>query len=163
MPLTKKEIQKRWKENNPEWVKEKRREWARNNPEYRRKYQSSQKYKDWFNKHRAEKRRTNPQYRMRHRLEVLLNQAIKLYGKGCRKSAGTMRIVGCSLPDFIIHIEKQFQTGMSWETPFHIDHIIPCAAFDLSDLEQQKKCFHFTNLRPMWPKDNQRKGAKILC
>ncbi len=64
------------------------------------------------------------------------------------------------------HLEKQFKEGMTWENHglygWHIDHIIPCASFDLTDLEQQKKCFHYTNLQPLWAKENLIKGVKIL-
>ena len=43
---------------------------------------------------------------------------------------------------------------------WHIDHIKPCAKFDLSKIEEQKACFHFTNLQPLWASDNLRKSAK---
>jgi hypothetical protein len=62
------------------------------------------------------------------------------------------------------HLESLFKKGMSWENHgnegWHIDHIIPCAAFDLTDPKQQKKCFHYTNLQPLWAKDNLSKGDK---
>lgn len=35
--------------------------------------------------------------------------------------------------------------------------------FDLRDIEQQKKCFHWTNLQPLWADDNWRKGAKLIA
>ncbi len=54
---------------------------------------------------------------------------------------------------------------MSWENygreGWHIDHIIPCAALDLSRPDQQKRCFHFTNLRPAWAKHNEGRGSRI--
>jgi len=53
---------------------------------------------------------------------------------------------------------------MSWEkrSLIHIDHIIPCKSFDLSDPKQQVKCFHYTNLQPLWSYENLFKAAKIL-
>ena len=44
---------------------------------------------------------------------------------------------------------------------WHIDHIIPCASFDLSKEEEQYRCFHYTNLQPLWAYDNLSKGNKI--
>ena len=51
---------------------------------------------------------------------------------------------------------------MSWENhgTWHIDHRVPCAKFDLTKKEEQEKCFHYTNLQPLWAKDNLSKGNK---
>ncbi len=55
---------------------------------------------------------------------------------------------------------------MTWENHgrhgWHIDHIIPCAAFDLTDPEQQKKCFHYTNYQPLYTLENLKKGDRII-
>ena len=53
---------------------------------------------------------------------------------------------------------------MTWDNhgEWHIDHIKPCASFDLTDADQQRECFNYTNLQPLWAKDNLSKGAKIL-
>jgi hypothetical protein len=63
-----------------------------------------------------------------------------------KKTQRTMKLVGCTVEELKQHIEKQFKPGMSWKKRhlFHIDHIIPCASFDLTKLSQQKKCFHYT-------------------
>jgi hypothetical protein len=54
---------------------------------------------------------------------------------------------------------------MTWENHgkfgWHIDHIIPCASFDLTDLEQQKKCFHYTNFQPLWWRENILKSDNL--
>ena len=61
------------------------------------------------------------------------------------------------------HLEKQFKKGMTWDNQgeWHIDHIIPCASFDLTKESEQKKCFHYTNLQPLWAVENLSKGAKV--
>lgn len=74
--------------------------------------------------------------------------------------------LGCS-PSFLRkYLESQFKEGMSWDNygfyGWHIDHIRPCDSFILEDPEEQKKCFHYTNLQPLWAKDNLRKSNKIL-
>jgi hypothetical protein len=59
------------------------------------------------------------------------------------------------------HLEHQFKDGMTWDNhgEWHIDHIKPCVQFDLTDPEQQKECFHYTNMQPLWAFENQSKGA----
>lgn len=95
---------------------------------------------------------------LRHRLHDIL----KL--KNIKKQESALNLVGCTIEKLKEHIEQQWQSGMSWKNHtihgWHIDHIKPCSAFDLTDPEQQKECFHYTNLQPLWAKDNLRKGNK---
>ena len=83
--------------------------------------------------------------------------------KGIVKSNHTLEMIGCSAIELKDYIESKFQYGMSWENygreGWHVDHIRPCASFDLSDPEQQEECFHYTNLQPLWAKDNLSKGS----
>jgi len=82
-----------------------------------------------------------------------------------KKSARTEALLGCSFFDFRRHMQAKFTDGMTWENygqGWHADHIIPCAAFDLSKPEDQRKCFHYTNLQPLWGPDNLAKGAKFV-
>lgn len=78
-----------------------------------------------------------------------------------KKDAG--ELLGCTTENFVSYIETRFVKGMTWENygakGWHIDHIRPCASFDLTDIEQQKACFHYTNLQPLWARDNCRKGS----
>ena len=80
------------------------------------------------------------------------------------KSQKTLNLLGCDIPFLWEYLEKKFKPGMSKENygEWHIDHIIPCAKFDLSDPKQQEKCFHYTNLQPLWARENLQKGSKIL-
>jgi hypothetical protein len=72
-----------------------------------------------------------------------------------------MELVGCSVED----LKKQFRDGMSWENygryGWHMDHIKPCASFNLINKEEQKECFHYTNLQPLRAEKNLSKAAKI--
>jgi hypothetical protein len=74
-----------------------------------------------------------------------------------------MELLGCTRAEFLAHIEAQFQPGMTWENRslWHIDHIRPCAGFDMLDPAQQRVCFHYTNLQPLWAADNIKKGATL--
>ena len=82
------------------------------------------------------------------------------------KAYSTIELLGCTVKECREYLEKQFKEGMTWENHskngWHIDHILPCASFDLNDPEQQKKCFHYTNLQPLWAEENRLKRDKIL-
>jgi hypothetical protein len=81
------------------------------------------------------------------------------------KTENTLNLVGCSIEQLRGYLEKQFTKGMSWKNygyhGWHIDHIRPCTSFNLSNPQQQKQCFHYTNLQPLWAKDNLRKNNKV--
>lgn len=74
-------------------------------------------------------------------------------------------MVGCPLKQLKEHLEHNFQDGMTWDNygreGWHIDHKIPCAAFNLSNPSEQKKCFHYTNLTPKWANENRKKSDKL--
>jgi len=102
------------------------------------------------------------EYMLRVRLRNRIGYALKAgHGKKVRRSK---ELLGCSSDKFVQHIESLFQDGMSWQNKgeWHIDHIIPVAAFDLTTLEGQQAAFHYTNLRPAWAAENRRKHAKVL-
>jgi AraC-like DNA-binding protein len=75
---------------------------------------------------------------------------------------GSFKLVGCSPEELRQHIEKQFEPGMSFENygEWHVDHIRPCASFDLSKADQMSECFNWRNLQPLWAFENISKGAK---
>jgi hypothetical protein len=81
------------------------------------------------------------------------------------KSKSTLQLIGCSIQHLRSHLESQFTEGMSWDNyglfGWQIDHIVPCSSFDLSKPEEQEKCFHYTNLQPLWAKDNLSKSNKL--
>lgn len=106
--------------------------------------------------------KSDPIFRLRNNLRLRLRQAIK----GKQKDQRALELLGCSLEEFKFYFESLFTAGMSWEKVFdgsiHIDHKHPISKFDLTDPEQVKKCFHFSNLQPLWAEDNLRKSNKIL-
>jgi hypothetical protein len=111
--------------------------------------------------HHNERMKSDPGYAILKSLRTMVSAAVKRGGKKCKR---TMDLVGCSMDVLLRHLESKFLEGMSWSNygSWHIDHKIPCAAFDMSIHEEQRKCFHYTNLQPLWGVDNQKKGAKII-
>jgi hypothetical protein len=105
----------------------------------------------------------DPQYRIRQ----LLRQRMKKVIKRGQKTGSTLDLLGCSTEHVRAHIESQFKPGMNWNNggtgkgKWHIDHRIPCASFNLTDKAQQRLCFHWTNLQPMWSIANMKKGRHL--
>jgi hypothetical protein len=107
---------------------------------------------------RAKKQAADPSWRVGRCLRKRVWDAVRGISK---KSASTQELVGCSAAELIAHLEKLFLPGMSWENygKWHVDHIKPCSAFDLTDPGQQRVCFNHQNLQPLWALDNIRKGG----
>lgn len=107
------------------------------------------------------KRRTDERFSIAERLRARVKTAARKAG-AC-KAAGTKALTGCSSEALASWLERQFLDGMSWKnrSEWHIDHIIPCSAFDLRDEDQQRVAFHYTNLRPLWSADNMRKSNTV--
>jgi len=112
-----------------------------------------------YNKHRSS---TDATFRIKQSIRTRVRMALS----GKSKSKKTLELLGCSVDELRKRLESQFQHGMTWENygrhGWHIDHIKPCASFDFTLDEDQRKCFHYTNLQPLWAEDNLRKGDKTL-
>jgi hypothetical protein len=142
---------KQWRLEHPDYVKDRVARWRKANREAYRAIMRT-----WH----ARKRATDLRFRLLGNLRVRLRQAVR--SQRTKKSSSMLTLVGCTLSELISHLEIRFEPGMSWQNygKWHIDHIRPCASFDLTDPEQQKACFHFTNLQPLWALDNSRKGHR---
>ncbi len=108
-----------------------------------------------------ERMKRDPEFKLRIALRTRIRRALKFFG--APKNGRTAELIGCDMPFLRRHIEKQFKQGMSWANHgvWHLDHIRPCASFRLSDPEQQRACFSWTNLQPLWRLENISKGARI--
>lgn len=108
-----------------------------------------------------DKYRSNKHFRIYSNCRSRIWNAIRRMGGS--KQQRTSELIGCSFSYLWKHLESQFTKGMDWSNigEWHIDHIIPCASFDLTDKKQQKLCFHFSNLRPAWAKENIVKSDKM--
>lgn len=127
----------------------------KNTTEYKKKHSK------WNNTYNKKRKDTDPNYKLKLNLRARLNQAIR-YGY---KAGSAVRDLGCSIEELRIQLESKFQPGMTWEnwsrTGWHIDHIKPLASFDLTNREQFLEACHYSNLQPLWAKDNIKKAAEV--
>jgi len=111
--------------------------------------------------HKRSRYKTDFLYRLSALLRSRLTRALR---PTYTKVDKTLCLLGCSLAHLKSHLEKQFKPGMIWENHgpvWHIDHIRPCASFNLAEPEQQKICFHYSNLQPLFAEENIRKGKTM--
>ena len=148
------------RERYKNYYKEYHREYYLNNKEqYKQFYQ---KNKEKYNKDQNMKYSNDPIFKLRKTIQSGILRVLKYN----LKSGPTAELLGCTGPELKLYLEAKFQPGMIWENHnrrgWHIDHIKPCISFDLSKPEEQRKCFHYTNLQPLWAEENIKKGGKIL-
>lgn len=110
--------------------------------------------KELINKKRRDKDSpyfTKPEHKIRNSLRQRLSKIVKYKDRKIHKKI--IPFLGCSITELRKHLESKFLPTMTWENYgkyWHIDHIIPCSFFNLIDEEEQKKCFHYTNLQPLF-------------
>tara|TARA_B100001057_G_scaffold56665_1_gene50206 strand:+ start:212 stop:796 length:585 start_codon:yes stop_codon:yes gene_type:complete len=107
-----------------------------------------------------QKTKNTPKYIILRRLRNRLVQVMMKISKN--KITSTKDLLGCSIDDFKEHIEQKFSKGMNWENhgEWHLDHIKPISKFNLEDKNERKKCFHYSNLQPLWAIKNLTKSNK---
>ena len=122
-----------------------------------RKYQ--QKNREEINARNRKRRKNDPAHAMKLRLRRRMQHAVKAAGLD-KKCASSSELLGISPQGLKEWLEEQFTEGMTWEnrSDWHVDHIIPCTAFDLTVDENQRICFWYKNLQPMWAKENLQKS-----
>ena len=160
---------KQYSEDNKERVAERVKQWHQDNKEHMKQYREDNKgrVKQWNqdNKERIRKRvkqlnETDPLYKLKGNLRCRTYQAFK--AKSYTKTSKTAEMLGVSYEVAKSHIERQFAKGMTWGNhgKWHIDHIMPLASAK-NETELKKLC-HYTNLQPLWAKDNLMKSATII-
>jgi hypothetical protein len=109
----------------------------------------------------GKKRQTNINFKLSKGLRTRLWSAIK----DNQKAGSAVKDLGCSVEELKQYLESKFQPEMSWDNwsldGWHIDHIKPLSSFDLTDRKQMLEACHYTNLQPLWAKDNLSKSDKI--
>jgi hypothetical protein len=130
----------KWRENNRDKIKETNLK----NKEYKRQWAQNQ-------------RKNNIQYRLKENIRTRINLALK------NKSNSSKELLGCSIEDYILYLEKHFNQNMTWEnygTYWEIDHIQPISSFDLTQEKEVKKCFNYKNTIPLSINENRKKRNK---
>jgi len=143
--------------------------------EYQRKYRQSEKGKADRKKYREsvkgksviEKRRKYLYYNNSiFKLRMIMRARVLAYlkEKKITKEKKTFEIVGCTPQELRTFIESKFQPGMTWDNwgtyGWHVDHVIPLSRAKTED--ELMKLFHYTNLQPLWAKDNLLKSNKVI-
>lgn len=157
-----KERTKEYRQANKEYCKEYIKEWYQVNKERVKEYNKDNKErkkeytKEWY----RERRKTDPLFKMNRNLRKRTWEAFK--NKGYKKTSKTQEMLGVDWEIAKQHIERQFTKGMNWDNQgeWHIDHIIPLAS--ANNKEELMKLCHYTNLQPLWAKDNLSKSDKII-
>lgn len=144
---------KNYRINNPEKRKETCKNYVERNKEKHNKYS-----REWKRK----KMKSDPLYKIIHNLRIRTKGYLKKARS--KKNYKFLDIIGCSSDQLKEHLENKFTEGMSWDNygfyGWHIDHIIPLSSAKSKD-EIYKLC-HYTNLQPLWCKENLSKGDKII-
>lgn len=111
-------------------------------------------------KYLREKRKTDPNYKMgtvmRNRVNKVLNG---------QKKTKTLKMLGCSFAFLTEWLEFQFDDTMTFKNHgpvWHVDHIVPCHSFDLTNESELLECFNWSNLRPYDAHDNMSKKANVI-
>lgn len=103
----------------------------------------------------VEYRNNDMSKKIAHNLRVRLRRLVK--------TGSAVKNLGCSVPEFLAHLESKFTERMTWSNygQWHIDHIQPLSSFNLESAEQLVVACHYTNLQPLWAEENISKGAKL--
>ena len=156
----KKEYNKEYRLKNKEKIKEKKKEYRLKNKEYHKEYfrKNKEKNNERQKVYIKERRSKDPLYKLSNNIRSLIYKTFKI--RNHRKHSRTTEILGCSLEDFKIHLEKQFQDWMDWSNygnpvdnifelnkTWDIDHIIPLSSAETK--EDIIRLNHYTNLQPL--------------
>lgn len=160
-----KENEQRYYLENREKIKRRGQLYSSENRNKRNKIQRKYRHenRELLNKkerqYAAQRYRLDPNYRMTVLIRCRINEILR----GFSKAAPSLKLLGCTIPELWEHLETNFRPGMTRKNRgpiWHVDHIRPCASFDLTDPAQQRECFNYKNLQPLFAFDNLSKGAK---
>jgi len=155
--------QKTWVTSNETKEKDRQRNWKKQNQEKILKWKeiNSDKLKEYSRVYTKKRRQTDELFKLSSNLRNRLN--IYLRSKKIKKNNSTFEIIGLHPEKLKDYLEKKFTEGMSWDklgSEIHIDHIKPLSMAK-TESEVYELC-HYTNLQPLWAKDNWIKNNRII-
>ena len=153
-----------WRQNNPEKA-------AATYARYRKTESNRLSKNKWASNNRQagydrnkERYHSDEEYNIKTKIRRRICMSIK--AQHTKKTDKSMGLLGATYDVLKEHIQKQFTEGMTWELvmsgEIHLDHILPCSSFNLLEESEQRKCFHYTNLQPLFSRQNLQKSDKIL-
>jgi len=184
------ERNKQWYELNKEIISKRNKEYRINNKQIVSEYDKNnykrnrevklKRSKEYSILHKNQKKIYDTKYRQENkdliaeytRNKLFNNVGLKLL-KNCRsrvgkaikhncKSSHTRDLIGCTVEELKAHLKNQFTEGMTFENygEWHLDHIKPCSLFNFENEADQRECFNYKNLQPLWAIDNISKSNK---
>lgn len=160
-----KEYHRQYYRENADTYKARKKQWRAEHPDQevttRRAYTEAnrEKLNAYQRQWKAKKAESDPQFSLKSNVSRRIRYELHTLNKG-RKTKRTTDYIGCSIEELKVHLERQFTPEMTWESygsVWHIDHRIPCSAWNLTDEFESRCCWNYRNLQPMLASDNYRK------
>lgn len=129
-------------------------------------YKNSDKNREYRRNYTKIRKKEEPLFKLCVSIRNLIGLSFKraLNGK-YKKSINTENLLGCTVSQLIEYLQSLFAEGMSLENHgqceecWHIDHKYPISLAKTQ--EEIIKLCHYTNLQPLWSRENIKKGNNI--
>ena len=166
----KKIADKKWRDNNKEYLADKSKTWYEQNKEHRKEYlkvyreKNIDKIRQTKRDYERNRKSIDPLYKLISNFRTAIYQVLK--ESNVEKNRHYFDILQYTPEELIIHLESQFKDTMSWDNygDWHVDHKLPITSFNIEEMGDKEfmKCWALENLQPMWGEENIRKSNKIL-
>ena len=166
----KKVADKKWRDNNKEYLANKSKTWYEQNKEHRKEYHKKwrtdniDKWRQTKRNYERNRKASDPLYKLISNFRTAIYQVLK--ESNVEKNRHYFDILQYTPEELIIHLESQFKDTMSWDNygDWHVDHKLPITLFNIEEMGDKEfmKCWALENLQPMWGEENIRKSNKIL-
>jgi len=144
-----------WQKDNRDRLNDYHQKWREKNIDKHREYKRK------YEKHRKD---TDPIYKLISNFRTAIYQVLK--ENNVDKNGHYFEVLKYTPEELIIHLEKQFTDGMTWDNygQWHVDHKLPITHFNINEIgdDEFMKCWSLSNLQPLWGDENIRKSNKIL-